>query len=369
MPASARENFHRIMAGHGYDHLPLDLPVSPPVADRIEQHTGRRDPREAFGLDFANIHAAARGDPAAWRDALESHGVAIPGGCTLDGLGHGQIAPPRESVGQAYHFAEQFHALESFTDLEAVRRLPWPDVNDPKHYAGLAERVARHQRAGFVVVGHKACTVFEQAWYRRGMDTLFMDLAEDNGIGDFLLDWFMNHSIAAVRAYAQAGVDVVHLGDDVGTQRGMMMAPDYWRRHLRGRLQRVVDTVREHQGDRPIRIVYHSDGDVRDVIDDLAEIGIDILNPMQPECMPLAETVRAHRHHLGFWGMIGTQTTMPFGSPDDVRAAVAACGRLADDGVRLVVAPTHVLEPEVPWANIEALVEATRTWRPAARQG
>lgn len=52
-----------------------------------------------------------------------------------------------------------------------------------------------------------------------------------------------------------------------------------------------------------------------------AEIGVDILNPVQPECMPVVEVIAQHKHHLAFWGMIGTQTTMPFGSPDDVRAA------------------------------------------------
>lgn len=91
-----------------------------------------------------------------------------------------------------------------------------------------------------------------------------------------------------------------------------------------------------------------------------AEIGVDILNPVQPECMPVVEVIAQHKHHLAFWGMIGTQTTMPFGSPDDVRAAVAGCARYVQEGAAVIVASTHVLEPDVPWENIQALVKAMR---------
>jgi uroporphyrinogen decarboxylase len=76
--------------------------------------------------------------------------------------------------------------------------------------------------------------------------------------------------------------------------------------------------------------------------------------------MPVEEVVARHKHHLGFWGMIGTQTTMPFGSTGDVRAAVERCARLAREGVAVIVAPTHVLEPDVPWENIKTFVEAVQ---------
>jgi uroporphyrinogen decarboxylase len=146
----------------------------------------------------------------------------------------------------------------------------------------------------------------------------------------------------------------------VGTQRGMLMAPEFWRQHLKPRLKRVVDAIRQRQTDRHVYVRYHSDGDVRPIIGDLIEIGIDILNPMQPECMPVGEVAAAYGDRLALWGMIGTQTTMPFGSTDDVFAAVQQCAELARSGCAVVVAPTHVLEPDVPWANITALVEAAR---------
>ena len=206
------------------------------------------------------------------------------------------------------------------------------------------------------------CTVFEAAWYIRGMDNLFGDLIEENGIGEWLLDWFTTRSTRMARIAASAGVDVIGLGDDVGTQRGMMMSVEFWREHLKPRLKKVIDAIREAQNQH-VYVRYHSDGDIRLIIDDLIEIGVDILNPVQPECMPAGEVISTHRNRIGFWGMVGTQTTMPFGSPDDVRAVVADCARYAREGASVIVAPTHVLEPDVPWENIKALVDALHETR------
>jgi uroporphyrinogen decarboxylase len=202
-------------------------------------------------------------------------------------------------------------------------------------------------------------TMFEASWYLRGMDNLFADMIEENGIADWLLDWFTEYAIRRALLSVRAGVDIVALGDDVGTQRGMMMSVEFWREHLKPRLKKVIDAVRDAEKEK-VYVRYHSDGDIRRIVDDLAEIGVDILNPVQPECMPSGEVISEHKHHLAFWGMIGTQTTMPFGSPDDVRAAVAECAEFAREGAAVIVAPTHVLEPDVPWENIEALVCAVR---------
>ena len=97
---------------------------------------------------------------------------------------------------------------------------------------------------------------------------------------------------------------------------------------------------------------------------ELIEVGVDILNPVQPECMDAAEISRRHAAQLGLSGMVGTQTTMPFGTPDDVRRRVREIAALhLDHGARVMIAPTHVLEPEVPFENILALVEETKSIR------
>ena len=101
---------------------------------------------------------------------------------------------------------------------------------------------------------------------------------------------------------------------------------------------------------------YHSDGDISLIIDDLIEVGVTVLNPVQPECLDVHEIQRKYGDQLAFWGTIGTQTVMPFGTPDTVKQTVREMIDLFAPG--LVIATTHVLEPDVPWENILALFEA-----------
>lgn len=352
-----RENFHRMMRGEPYGWVPLDLPMTPPVQDELLRQRGTRDAVEAFDLGFRQFGVGPSGRGELWRQAYADLGIEIRPDASVGNYGHVDNPPRKGSTGEAYHLTEMVHPLESLTSLETIQALPWHDLDDPSILAPVPDAVERIHAEGRVAVLALECTVFELAWYLRGMDYLFMDLVEENGIGDWLLDRFMEQSKRAARAAAEAGADLIRLGDDVGTQRGMMMSVPFWRRHLKPRLAQVVEACRPPSGPRPW-VQYHSDGDIRAIVEDLIEIGIDIINPVQPECMPLDEVVSRWKDRLAFSGMIGTQTTMPFGRPSDVREAVAKVLQWAERGARLIVAPTHVLEPDVHWENIEALYAA-----------
>ena len=356
------ENFHRMMRREQPQWLPFDLPATPPVLDLIEKKIGTRDVVKAFDTDFAHCGVGFPSQTERWRPAFEALGFEVLANAEIWDNGVTHVPPPEGSTGDAYHFREMLHPLSVITDVEQLKHLPWPDIECPTAGREAPGQIAEIHRTGKVAVAGMECTVFENAWYLRGMDNLFGDLIEGNGISDWLLDWFTRQSVRRASLLAAAGVDVIGLGDDVGTQRGMMMSVEFWREHLKPRLKQVIDAIRATQKEH-VYVRYHSDGDIRWIVEDLVEIGVDILNPVQPECMPLAEVIPQHDHHLGFWGMIGTQTTMPFGTPADVQAAVAECASYARQGSRIIVAPTHVLEPDVPWENIQALVEAVRQTR------
>ena len=264
---------------------------------------------------------------------------------------------------------EMLHPLEHVTELKQLESLPWPRERDwreaSKDYPAQVE--ALHAR-GRAVCGANACTCFEAAWYLRGMDQLLFDLHEGADLGGWLLDKICHISRRQALANCEAGVDMIQFGDDVGMQTGMMMHPDFWRQHFKPRLAATIAFVREHER-RHTYIAYHSDGNITDIVDDLIEIGVEVLNPLQPECMPVRETIERFKDRLAFWGLIGTQTTMPFGTPDEVRAVVKEAYDLAAQGARIVLAPTHVLEPDVPWENIEALVQAAQQPRMQAARG
>lgn len=350
------ENFRRMMRGLDPERLPLDITLTPPVADRLEARRGTRDPVAGLGSDVCQLEPAGNGvAPGVWRDAYRDAGIRLPEDAEIDSTGIVQISPKR-GTGEAYHFRELVHALTDVETVEELERLPWgPEETfgpDPERIAAVAEARRQH----LVLRGVRECTVFENAWYLRGMDQLFCDLMEDDPVGNWLLDRFTRRSMAEGIEFCRRGVDVIALGDDIGMQTGMMMSVPFWRQHLKPRLHRVIQAIRDHGGDR-ILISYHSDGDIRDVVPDLLELGVDILNPVQPECMEVDTILRTYKDDCAFWGMLGTQSTFPHGSPEDVRTALRELASLAREGCRIVAAPTHVLEPDVPWENIEALDE------------
>jgi uroporphyrinogen decarboxylase len=146
------------------------------------------------------------------------------------------------------------------------------------------------------------------------------------------------------------------MGDDIGMQCTIMMSVEMYREWLKPRLARVIKAAKDIKPD--VLIQYHSCGFIEPFIPDLIEVGVDILNPIQPECMDFEKLHKEYGSTLSFNGTIGTQTTMPFGTAEEVRRVTLRNLEVAGAQGGLLVCPTHLLEPEVPWENVAAYVRA-----------
>ncbi len=201
---------------------------------------------------------------------------------------------------------------------------------------------------------------YETAWQIRGYEEFLTDLMLHPELAEALLDRLANRNCIVATAAARAGVDYLRLGDDVANQRSLMFPPDLWRRIFKPRLARIIAAGRrENPG---IDVWYHSDGNIEAIIPDLIEVGVTILNPVQPECMDPVKLYREYGRDLVLDGTIGTQTVMPFGTPRDVTDTVQRTIDQLGQAGGLILSPTHVLEPEVPIANIEAFFAACDTY-------
>jgi len=237
-----------------------------------------------------------------------------------------------------------------------VLEYPWPDWLEDYRWEHLPARVDGLKGRDLVVCAFMEMTLFEIAWYLRGMDRFMEELICEDDIATALLDQLTAIRIGMARRYAVAGADVLMLGDDVATQVDMMISPGLWRATLKPRLASVIRAAKEVNPE--ILIFYHGDGNMERIVPDLIEIGVEILNPVQPECMDPLRMKELFGESLAFWGCIGTQTTMPFGTPDEVKQTVGNLIASVGKGGGLLLAPTHTLEPDVPWANVEALLAA-----------
>lgn len=274
-------------------------------------------------------------------------GMSVPAGSTIDG--NGTLHVP----GSVAHFTHYVSALRNATSFRELEEYPFPSV--AAHTDGhMAEGVrAAHAQGRFTVSwgGH----MYEDAWQIRGYEEFLMDMIQQQEWCEYILDRLMANDLRRAEAAARAGVDLLRTGDDVANQIALMFSRDQWRRFMKPRWARVFAAARRIKPD--IAIWYHSDGNITDIIPELVEIGVTVLNPVQPECFDPAEVKRRFGKRLVLDGTIGTQTTMPFGSAEEVRRVVRErAGTLGKDG-GLILSPTHVLEPEVPVANVVAFFE------------
>ena len=184
-----------------------------------------------------------------------------------------------------------------------------------------------------------------------------MDMIDRPEWCEHILDRLTETNLAIACAAARAGVDVIRTGDDVANQQRLMFRRDHWRRFMKTRWAKVYAAARAIKPN--LEIWYHSDGNIEAIIPELIEIGVTILNPVQPECLDPVAVKRQYGDRLVIDGSIGTQTTMPFGGPDDVRETIRERVRTIGRDGAFIISPTHVLEPEVPLDNIAAFIETS----------
>jgi uroporphyrinogen decarboxylase len=328
------------------DRVPRDLSwgMTPAVLELFRQKTGRDDPLEYFKVDTRLVN-----QPDSTRTGLHD-GYHAPGASI------NEWGVAAESSSASLHFTHIISPLRAATRVEEIVDYPLPDLDAAYRTAGLAGEVRRLHAAGLAAAAPVACTIYEVAWQIRGLEELLTDMATQPELAGCLFERLTVLRISQAEAYVRAGCDVLMLGDDVSAQTGMIMSPALWRAFLKPRLARIIAAARAIAPGIPV--FYHSDGDCRAIVEDLIEIGVTILNPVQPECMDPAEMKRLYGKRLAFWGTIGIQGTLPFGTPAEVRAEVKERIRTVGAGGGLFLGPSHMIEPEVPWENIVALYEA-----------
>lgn len=355
MPMTSRERVLTALAHRPTDRVPRLLyeeaiGYTPPIERLLRERCAPQHPRDYFGMDITSVTfqptTLPRARLAEWLGA-EAEAALAAGEVDEWGV--------RWRGGDFHHFAHVEPPLRGMEDFARLKEFPWPDLDQPYRYAGLRERVAEIHRQGFGVAAF-AGSVFEQSWYVRGMEDLMMDLIAAPEVAHHFFERTAALQRHAAAEFARAGVDIVITGDDIAGQKGLLMSLETWREFLKPRLAATVRAVKAANPDA--FVFYHSDGNVEAAIPDLIETGIDILNPVQPECMDPAAIKQRHGDRLSFWGTVSVQRTMPFGTPDEVRAEVRARIRDVGCGGGLILAPAHVLGPETPWENVAAFFEA-----------
>ena len=201
---------------------------------------------------------------------------------------------------------------------------------------------------------------FEKAHGARGFEGFMMDIGVNYAFARRLLSTIVDRNMVMLEnVLACEEIDGVLLGSDWGSQRGLLMSPAMWDDLIRPGEQREYDLVHANGKD----VWVHSCGKVDELIPRLVDMGLDVLNPLQPECMDVARIKREYGDRLAFWGGVSTQRLLPFGTPADVRTETRQFRDEMSRGGGLVFAPAQDLQADVPMANVHALLEVAREGR------
>ena len=247
--------------------------------------------------------------------------------------------------------------------LEDLETYEWPNPAEIFDYSSIrSQALDLHNEGEYAIVGNMGSpgNIFEQSWYLRGMTEFFLDLVDNKDFAHALLSKITEirkqnakYFLKEVGEY----LDVFQLADDLAMQNGPYMSPDLYREMIKPYQVELFRYVKELT---PAKIYYHSCGSVTRLLDDLIDVGVEILNPVQVSAdgMQTDQLKQRFGNKLSFWGAMDTTEILPKGTADDVRKEVRKIIRDLAPGGGFVLASVHNLQPDIPPENIIAMFEA-----------
>lgn len=207
---------------------------------------------------------------------------------------------------------------------------------------------------------------FEKAYFSRGIENYLCDIARDYAFAKALCTKIIDKNMVMLEnILSNPDIDGVLLGSDWGSQCDLLMAPEIWQDMIRPGEQREYDLIHSYGKD----VWVHSCGCITKLLPSLVEMGLDVLNPVQPECMDIAQLKKDYGSKLTFWGGLSTQRTLPYGTPDEVRAEARKVRDLLSAQGGHIFAPAQGIQGDVPLRNIEVVLEVAREQRNADSRG
>ncbi len=338
------------------DRPAIDYQATPEFDDAIKGHLGIKDKEELLdylGVDIRRVSGRYVGPG----DTTGAPGVTEAGRDYW-----GVVWKPMVNKFGTYNEIA-YCPLGEATTVAEIEEYSWPSVDwfDFSHLKDEIDRI--NDKRGYAIQFF-AGGAFESPWYMRGLERFLLDLAQCPDIAECISShvssFYKERAMRAIEA-SEGRLDIIGSGGDLGTQRGMMLSPDLWRKHVKPYSSELITTFK----DMGFITYYHSCGGILPVIEDFIEMGLDILDPIQPKAAGMdAETLAAKfGGRITFHGGVDEQELLPNGSVEDVqretRRLIEILGR--DGGY--IVCPAHALQPDTPVENALAMYEAAKEMR------
>ena len=276
----------------------------------------------------------------------------------IDSWGSGQT---ESSTGEWFPSVHPLPEARTVEELEAYQG--WPDMSDPTRIAHVRKNSRRlaDENQFAILATPWLLFPFERAFAMQGMDTFLLNMAKDREFARALLEKIAVYCKQLMGRFLDElgnNVDIIKIGDDLGTQAGLMISPKMYREILKPVHADFISYIKART---KAKIFFHSDGDVVPLIEDFVEIGVDILNPIQTSAGSMSDLPSLKKrfgNNIVFCGGIDTQRILPFGSTEDVRQEVRRVMQILGPGGGCMIGAVHTVMNDVPPENVLAMVDA-----------
>lgn len=353
---NGRERVFAALEGRPVDRIPVSFSANPGTTERLLREWGlvsRRELLEFVGSDIVDIRGIV--DPVYIGPGARERRLA--GGITENFWGM-RTKTMRTATGPEECYCD--FALASASSLADLARHPWPQVGW-FDFSDI-ERSLDSWRGYAVLVS--GTSVYQHATYLRGMENLLADMAGDPPMAEYVLDRFTDfyeEYFDSLLAAAKGRVDILRIVDDLAMQDRLLFGPEIFDAYIGPRIARMVLVAKRHGA----KVMFHSCGAVEPFIPRLVDLGVDILDPVQVSAAGMEPEGLKEKYggRIAFHGGVDTQRLLPSGSPEEVTAAVRRLSSTLGRGGGYIIAPSHVLQTDVPTANIEAVYKAAGSFR------
>jgi uroporphyrinogen decarboxylase len=341
------------------DAVPYDCWAPAVVYDRLAQRLGvtsRKEVLRALDVDLRVVSGPRYVGP-------ELRAFEDGSSADLWGVVRKIVRVSRAGVAWEYKHVVRSPLADRTSAAEVDAYAGWPSA-EWWNYSSLVSDCAAIRDAGFAVVNAgdrlDRTAQLKTLMYLRGMEQAYVDIAADPALVQCVLDHIVSYFLAHNRRVFEAaagGIDLFMMGDDFGAQHGPIISVEAWRRLFKPGFRAYIALAHEFG----IPVMHHTCGDVRALIPDFIESGLDVLQSLQPRAgMDLAWLKREYGRDLCFHGSIDIQQTLPHGTPEDIRAEVADRIRAGARDGGVILCTAHDIPPETPIDNVLALFDAYR---------
>ena len=377
MPMTSRERVLTVLNHEEPDRVPLVLGVSNATGIKMETYRGIKDiigvqAPDNYIYDWPELGTAEIDEDTMRRLHSDVRGVLDlepektrkrnrerePHSDYIDSWGSGQteIVP-----GDWFPAVHPIPDALTVADLEAYQG--WPDMSDPTRIAHVRETASRlaEENQHAILATPWLLFPFERAYAMQGMEMFLLNMARDGEFAHALMEKIAVYCKQLMGPFLEElgdNVDIIKIGDDLGTQESLMISPKMYRELLKPIHADFISFIKARTN---AKVLFHSDGDVATLIDDFIEIGVDILNPIQTSAGTMSDLPALKKRagkNIVVCGGIDSHRILPFGSVSDVREEVRRVMQILGPGGGCMIGAVHTVMNDVPPENVLAMVDA-----------